>query len=49
MRSQIILATPADVRIASIALNCGFTHFGRFAQSYKDRFGESPSQTARLR
>jgi len=46
---EIILATPADVRIASIALDCGFTHFGRFAQSYKDRFGESPSQTARLR
>jgi transcriptional regulator GlxA family with amidase domain len=46
---ELILATSADVRIAGIALDCGFTHFGRFAQSYKERFGESPSRTARLR
>ncbi|MFP3605874.1 anthranilate 1,2-dioxygenase regulatory protein AndR [Paraburkholderia sp. SIMBA_053] len=46
---EIILATSADLRIASIALDCGFTHFGRFAQSYKARFGESPSQTIRRR
>ncbi|PYE25584.1 AraC family transcriptional regulator [Paraburkholderia silvatlantica] len=46
---ETILATSAEVRIAHIALDCGFTHFGRFAQSYKERFGESPSQTGRLR
>ncbi|MGF6768281.1 AraC-like DNA-binding protein [Paraburkholderia sp. GAS199] len=45
---ETILATSSDVRIARIALDCGFAHFGRFAQSYKERFGESPSQTARL-
>jgi transcriptional regulator GlxA family with amidase domain len=46
---ETILTTSSDVRIASIALDCGFTHFGRFAQAYKERFGESPSRTVRLR
>ncbi|MBW0449651.1 AraC family transcriptional regulator [bacterium M00.F.Ca.ET.228.01.1.1] len=46
---ETILATSADVRIAGIALDCGFTHFGRFAQSYRERFGELPSQTVRSR
>ncbi|MBB2930612.1 anthranilate 1,2-dioxygenase regulatory protein AndR [Paraburkholderia silvatlantica] len=46
---QTIRATAAHVRIADIALDCGFTHFGRFAQSYRERFGELPSQTVRKR
>lgn len=36
-------------RITTIALNCGFSHLGRFALSYRQRFGESPSDTARMR
>lgn len=31
--------------VTDIALRCGFLHLGRFAQQYKARFGETPSQT----
>lgn len=31
-------------QVATVALDCGFTHFGRFAQAYRVRFGQSPSQ-----
>lgn len=31
--------------VSSVALDCGFIHFGRFARIYKRRFGESPSET----
>lgn len=41
-----ILRRPA-ARITDIAAECGFTHLGRFAEHYRDRFGESPSQTQR--
>ncbi len=42
-----IRATDAGVLISAIALDCGFTHFGRFSRAYKERFGELPSQTQR--
>src|SRR5262245_55785346 len=31
----------------AIAYDCGFGHLGEFAQSYRMRFGESPSETLR--
>lgn len=31
--------------VATIALDCGFLHLGRFAQAYRAQFGESPSAT----
>jgi AraC-like DNA-binding protein len=31
--------------ISSIALRWGFTHLGRFSVDYRERYGESPSQT----
>ncbi|WP_144113192.1 anthranilate 1,2-dioxygenase regulatory protein AndR [Paraburkholderia sp. BCC1886] len=46
---QAILESPSDVRIASIALDCGFSHLGRFAISYRERFGELPSDSVRKR
>lgn len=42
-------AAPLDVRVAEIALDCGFAHLGRFAMVYKAMFGESPSETLRGR
>jgi transcriptional regulator GlxA family with amidase domain len=33
--------------VASIASRCGFFHQGRFAKLYRERFGESHSQTMR--
>ncbi|MDR8071915.1 anthranilate 1,2-dioxygenase regulatory protein AndR [Burkholderia cenocepacia] len=32
--------------IAEIALDCGFTHLGRFSMAYRQEFGELPSKTA---
>jgi transcriptional regulator GlxA family with amidase domain len=29
--------------VASVALDCGFVHLGRFAQAYRARFGQAPS------
>ena len=31
--------------ISEIAYECGFTHLGRFSEQYRQRFGESPSET----
>jgi AraC-like DNA-binding protein len=42
-------AAPSDVRVAEIALDCGFAHLGRFSVVYKAMFGESPSETLRGR
>lgn len=33
--------------VTTIALDLGFHHLGRFAQQYRTRFGESPSETLR--
>jgi TolB-like protein/Flp pilus assembly protein TadD len=34
-----------DTSIADLAVRFGFAHFGRFAQDYRRRFGETPSVT----
>ena len=31
--------------VTAVALDCGFFHLGRFAASYRERFGEPPSAT----
>ncbi|MEJ7806329.1 MAG: helix-turn-helix transcriptional regulator [Telluria sp.] len=45
---QALLNAP-DCHIASIAMHWGFGHLGRFSMEYKERFGESPSQSVRRR
>jgi transcriptional regulator GlxA family with amidase domain len=35
------------VLVSTIALDCGFRHFGRFAAIYRAAYGESPSETVR--
>jgi AraC-like DNA-binding protein len=32
-------------RVTDVAMECGFTHMGRFSAAYKQRFGELPSGT----
>jgi AraC-like DNA-binding protein len=40
------LAAPeAGETVSGAALDCGFTHLGRFSAAYRARFGESPSVT----
>jgi len=41
----LLSAHPDEESVASIALNNGFSHLGRFSVEYKRRFGESPSKT----
>ena len=41
------IALRGDASVTQIALEFGFNHFGRFAQSYGARFGEKPSETLR--
>ena len=40
-----LLKSDVETSVSSIALECGFTHLGRFSQVYKKRFGELPSDT----
>lgn len=34
-----------DDTVTAIALECGFTHLGRFSRAYRSMFAESPSET----
>ena len=43
-RQRLMHAGPSE-SVTSIALACGFSHLGRFANAYQGRFGESPSQS----
>lgn len=40
-----ILSDSSERNVSSIAMNWGFSHLGRFSNDYKQRFGETPSQT----
>jgi AraC-like DNA-binding protein len=43
---RLAIARPGETTTA-IAYDCGFGHLGEFAQVYRRRFGESPSETLR--
>lgn len=45
-RQRLRAAAPGS-SVAAIALDCGFLHLGRFAQAYRERHGETPSETLR--
>jgi AraC-like DNA-binding protein len=40
-------ADPAATTVAQVAYRYGFTHLGRFAAAYRERYDVSPSQTLR--
>jgi AraC-like DNA-binding protein len=44
VREALLYATRAD-SVSAIALGWGFSHLGRFSVEYRQRYGESPSQT----
>ncbi|WP_363094775.1 helix-turn-helix domain-containing protein, partial [Pseudonocardia sp. 73-21] len=41
------VADPARRSVADIASHWGFTHLGRFAAAYRERYGCVPSETLR--
>jgi AraC-like DNA-binding protein len=43
-RARLMRPMPDD-QVATVAFESGITHVGRFASIYKDRYGESPSET----
>jgi AraC-like DNA-binding protein len=40
-------SSPAEVSVTDVAYRWGFTHLGRFAQTYRTRYGAPPSVTLR--
>jgi transcriptional regulator GlxA family with amidase domain len=44
-RNELINAGRQGLSVAAVANAFGFGHLGRFAYDYKERFGESPSET----
>jgi AraC-like DNA-binding protein len=48
VRTELLHSDPAEVRVTEVAMRWGFFHQSRFAQQYRDRFGELPSATLRL-
>jgi AraC-like DNA-binding protein len=42
---QRLLAADPGTTVTDVATSLGFFHFGRFAQRYRERFGERPSDT----
>ncbi len=45
-RQALTSPYPGDT-VTSIAYSCGFSHLGRFSDTYRKRFGGTPSETLR--
>jgi len=48
VRRNLLDANAGDLTIADIAMDCGFTHMGRFSRRYRAHFGRLPSDERRL-
>jgi AraC family ethanolamine operon transcriptional activator len=47
VRQALLAATQGSTTVSAEALNWGFWHFGEFSRTYKECFGELPSDTLR--
>lgn len=47
VHAELSRADPGQLSVGDVAYRWGFTHLGRFAGAYRERFGVSPSQTLR--
>ncbi|MGP9017211.1 AraC family transcriptional regulator [Streptomyces sp. BR1] len=45
VNQELRQGSPCQLTVGEVAYRWGFTHLGRFADSYRTRFGELPSQT----
>jgi AraC-like DNA-binding protein len=46
---ELLVADPATTTVEAVAHRWGFTHRGRFAAQYRDRYGVRPAGTLRRR
>jgi transcriptional regulator GlxA family with amidase domain len=46
-RRALLATSPGEMSISRVAADAGFVHLSRFAQCYRTKFGENPSQTLR--
>jgi AraC-like DNA-binding protein len=44
-RADLLAARHGEVRITDVAMRWGFQHLGRFCVAYRERFGETPTET----
>lgn len=44
-RQELLKAAANKLTVTDVALACGFTHLSKFSLCYRNRFGESPSET----
>lgn len=44
-RQTLLAAQAGSISVTRVASDCGFQHFSRFAEYYRQRFGELPSAT----
>lgn len=49
VHAELSRAAPGEASVSEVAYRWGFTHLGRFAGAYRERFGVSPSHTLRGR
>lgn len=47
VRAELLRAGRGDARVTDVAMRWGFFHPSRFAQQYRQRFGELPSDTVK--
>ena len=45
--AELVRRQTSNSLVTEVALDCGFEHLGRFAKSYRELFGKSPSATVR--
>jgi AraC-like DNA-binding protein len=46
-QADLAISSPRGITVTTVAGRWGFPHLGRFAQQYRQAFGESPSETLR--
>lgn len=47
VRAELLRGDPTETQVTDVALRWGFFHQSRFAQQYRERFGELPRDTLR--